>query len=67
MNIGAPWPDLSEAERRVRVIHRRSCTNGQRPILAVASMIYKTLSMTRRFSRLRGVGYGATRVHEPVE
>ena len=23
MNTGAPWPDLGEAERRVRVMHTR--------------------------------------------
>jgi len=46
---------------------RRSCTNGRWLMMAVALMMYSTSCMTRRFLSLRGVGCGATRVHELPE
>ncbi len=40
---------------------RRSYTNGRSVMLIVVLMTYSTLSMTRRSSWWRGVGYGTTR------
>ena len=67
MNTGAPWPEPRSRPSCGYSRCRRSCTNGRRPILAVASMTLPTSSMTRRSSSWRGTGCGATRAHEPPE
>jgi hypothetical protein len=64
VNIGAPWPDLDEADHPVLVMLTKP-HQWALPILAVASMTLPTSSMTQRFLVLGGVGCGATRVHEP--
>ena len=67
-HFGAPWPDLPEARAAGTCDADTGCTNGQRPHSGRCfDDPYATLSMTWRSLRWRGVGYGAIRVHEPVE
>ena len=66
MNIGAPWPDLSEAERRVRVmqtkLHQWAKTDPGRCFDDLYNLVYDPAFLTVAWRRVR-----ATRVHEPRE
>ena len=58
MNIGAPWPDLSEAERRVRVmqtkLHRWAKADPGRCFDDLYNLVYDPAFLTVAWRRVRG-------------
>ena len=58
MNIGAPWPDLDEAERRVRVmqtkLHRWAKADPGRRFDDVFNLVYDPAFLVVAWARVRG-------------
>lgn len=58
MNIGAPWPDLDEAERRVLVmqtkLHRWAAADGGRVFDDLYNLVYDPAFLVVAWTRVRG-------------
>ncbi|MDQ2884358.1 MAG: group II intron reverse transcriptase/maturase [Actinomycetota bacterium] len=58
MNIGAPWPDLDEAERRVRVmqtkLHQWAADDPDRRFDDLHNLVYDPAFLVVAWSRVRG-------------
>ena len=58
MNIGAPWPDLDEAEHRVLVmqtkLHQWAATDPGRRFDDLANLVYDPAFLVVAWSRVRG-------------
>jgi RNA-directed DNA polymerase len=58
VNIGAPWPDLAEAEQRVLVmqtkLHQWAATDPGRRFCDLANLVYDPAFLVAAWSRVRG-------------